>query len=401
MLSPAVRLALLLFACATPAFPAQAMDVVSFREALPSQRPGDSIPVVGPAKTVNGRVLARDSRGGLVVETIDGGLYLVAGEDVLEQSSDDRPYESLSADDLGAALLKDLPEGFRLHTTDHYVVAYNTSREFAEWTSSLLEGLHKALVAYWRKRGLRLDEPRFPLPIVIHESRVAYTTAARDELGAAGAGAIGYYSLKTNRVRMYDLTGSEELRGLGSTGPRRGSRREVSMMLATSAAEPLVSTIVHEATHQVAFNTGLLQRYSDLPLWLVEGMAVYFEAPEAGASRGWRGVGKPNRLRYETFLNNLPRWNSNSLRSLLADDKRLRDPRTAGSAYADAWALTYYLLKRHPDDYVAYLKRMGAKKPYEAAPAGESAKLRLQEFSDHFGPLDELEEDFLKTMRRL
>ena len=173
------------------------------------------------------------------------------------------------------------------------------------------------------------------------------------------------------------------------------------MMLATPAAEPLVSTIVHEATHQVAFNTGLLQRYSDLPLWLVEGMAVYFEAPEAGASRGWRGVGKPNRLRYETFLNNLPSWNTNSLTSLIADDKRLRDPRTAGIAYADAWALTYYLLKRHPDDYVAYLKRMGAKKPYEAAPAAESAKLRLQEFTDHFGPLDALEEDFLKTMRRL
>ncbi|MGL4513385.1 MAG: DUF1570 domain-containing protein [Lacipirellulaceae bacterium] len=388
--------ALLSLAAAAPA-----MDVVSFREMLPSLTPGDATPVAGPATTITGQTLARDREGGLVVESVEGGLYLLAGEDVLDTSKDDRPFAPLSPVELGDALLKDLPQGFRVHTTDHYVVAYNTSREFAEWTSSLLEGLHKALVAFWRKRGLRLAEPRFPLPIVIHESRTAYQVASRGDLGAAGLGAIGYYNLKTNRVRMYDLTGSEELRGLASSGPRRGSRREVSMMLATPAAEPLVSTIVHEATHQVAFNTGILQRYSDLPLWLVEGMAVYFEAPEAGASRGWRGVGKPNPLRYQTFVANLPNWNKSSLTSLLASDKRLRDPRTGPDAYADAWALTYYLLKRRPDDYVAYVKRMGAKKAYEAPAPGDAPKRRLKEFTDHFGPLDALEEDFLETMQRL
>ena len=54
-----------------------------------------------------------------------------------------------------------------------------------------------------------------------------------------------------------------------------------------------MATIVHEATHQIAFNCGMQQRYADIPLWLCEGMAVYFEAPDLASKvrlRYRRGV---------------------------------------------------------------------------------------------------------------
>lgn len=352
-------------------------------------------------ETATGRVLIGDSAGNRFFETVDGARRLLAAADVLSETSDDKAFEPATPDELGERLLADLPDGFRLHTTKHYVVAYETSREYAEWTSSLLEGLYKALVSYWKGEGIDLEEPEFPLPIVIHSSQAAYNAAARAE--GVGVGAIGYYHMATNRVRMYDLTGADALRGAG--GMRRGSRREITRMLSLPAAEPLVATIVHEATHQVCFNTGLLERYANLPLWLVEGMAVYFEAPQSGSSRGWSGIGKVNRRRLLTFRRHLHEWDRSSLTSLIASDDRLRDPRTAGAAYADAWALNYYLIKRRGDDYVAYVKALSEREALEGPPADESdedaARRRLKVFTDHFGPLEELEPDFLQAISRL
>lgn len=352
--------------------------------------------------SVAGRTLKEDSVGNRYFETVDGARYLVGSASIESRASDTTPFAPASHEAMGERLLAELPDGFRVHTTEHYVVAYDTSREFAEWASSLFEGLHRALVRYWGKQGLELTEPEFPLPIVIHRDRAAYDAAARAE--GVGLGAIGYYHLTTNRVRMYDLTGAQELRATGYR-MRRGSRSEISRMLSLPAAQPLVATLVHEATHQVCFNAGVMQRLADLPLWLVEGMATYFEAPNAGSLRGWRGIGKVNQLRLRDFRRNLPQWNQTTVLNLVASDKRLRDPRTGGRAYADAWAMNYYLIKRRGDDYVAYVKAMAERKPFAAPPADESeeatARRRVATFEKHFGDIRQLQADLLKAMTRL
>src|SRR4029079_15011438 len=116
-------------------------------------------------------------------------------------------------------------------------------------------------------------------------------------------------------------------------------------MLSQPEAVPLVSTIVHEATLQIAFNSGLQTRFADLPLWLLEGMAVYFEAPDLTSARGWTGIGKVNYLRLETFRKNQAKWKVDSLMKMIGDDKLFRDSAAAGDAYADAWALNYYVFK--------------------------------------------------------
>ena len=149
--------------------------------------------------------------------------------------------------------------------------------------------------------------------VVAFADRSSYEAAAERDLGDAVRNIVGYYNLKTNQVNMYDLTGAESLRGPGN---RRGSQREITQMLSQRAAVPLVATIVHEATHQIAFNCGLQTRLSDIPLWQCEGMAVYFEAPDLTSSRGWRGIGRVNYPRLETFRRNLPNWRRDSLVSL-------------------------------------------------------------------------------------
>jgi hypothetical protein len=348
----------------------------------------------GNQQTVAGRVLIEAQDGGLLLESADGAQHTIEGSTILSRQQTETPFKPLTADEIGEQLLEQLPPGFRVHTTPHYVVAYDTSREYAEWTSSLFERLYKAFTSYWRRQGLKLHDPEFPMVVIAFANKSTYEAAARGDLGDAVSNVVGYYNLKTNRVYTYDLTGAQSAAGPGN---RRGSLREINQMLSQRAAVPLVATIVHEATHQIAFNCGLQTRLSDIPLWLCEGMAVYFEAPDLTSSRGWRGIGRVNYPRLNTFRRNQPKWRRDTLVSTLSDNDRFRNPQTAIAAYADAWALNYYLIKYRPKEYAAYLKTLAAKPPL----IEDDPDTRLEEFKSHFGDLRTLEREFLQKMSRV
>jgi hypothetical protein len=256
-----------------------------------------------------------------------------------------------------------------------------------------LERLYKAFTNYWEKQGLEIQEPEFPLPVLVFADRAAYDAASREDLPGGTGNIVGFYSLRSNRVNMFDLTGAEALRGTA----RRGSMHEINQMLSQPAAVPLVSTIIHEATHQIAFNCGLQTRFADIPLWQCEGMAVYCEAPDLASKRGWRGMGRVNYPRLARFQRNLPNWTEDSLKQLISTDDRLRNPETAVDAYADAWALNYYLIQYKRRAYTDYLKALSEKPPL----VRDEPETRLKEFEDHFGDLDRLEQEFLKQMSRV
>ena len=349
---------------------------------------------------MEGRIVVEAADGGVLVEGTDGVLWMIEANELRSRTQLDAPFDPLAHDEVADRLLAELPAGFRVHTTPHYVVCYNTSRAYAQWTSSLLERLYKAFTNYWKGQGLELREPEFPLPVLVFADRQMYDRASRDDLPTGTGNIVGFYSLRSNRVNMFDLTGAEAVRGaVGSRAgeTRRGSMREINQMLSQPAAVPLVATIVHEATHQIAFNCGLSTRYADIPLWLCEGMAVYFEAPDLASTRGWRGIGRVNYPRLEVFRENISNWNADSFERLLATNTRFRDPQTAFAAYADAWALNYYLIKYESDSYADYLKALAKKRPL----VNDDAKTRLKDFRQHFGDLGRLEQAFLKQMVRV
>ena len=80
-----------------------------------------------------------------------------------------------------------------------------------------------------------------------------------------------------------------------------------------------------------------------------------------------------NYPRLETFRKNLSNWHDGSLEEMLRDSRRFRDPRTAVDAYADAWALNYYLIKYEPKAYTEYLKVLAEKRPLIDDDAGNAA----------------------------
>ena len=352
--------------------------------------------VKGQKQTVRGRTLIEAADGGLMFQGVDGALWIIERGELQGRERLDKPFTPLTTAELSEQMLAELPTGFRSYTTPHYVVCYNTSRAYAQWTGSLLERLYKAFTNYWQTRGFEIDEPEFPLGVVVFADRQSYDQASREDLPGGTGNIVGFYSLRSNRVNMFDLTGSEAVANQANSN-RRGSMREINQMLSQPAATPLVATVVHEATHQIAFNCGLQQRFADIPLWLCEGMAVYFEAPDLTSRSGWQGIGKVNRPRLDKFRTNLSNWNDGTLEATLRDSKRFRDPNTAVDAYADAWALNYYLIKYHPKAYNAYIKALAEKRPL----IEDDPEKRLALFREHFGDLHKLEQEFLKQMSRV
>lgn len=340
----------------------------------------------------------RVTRGEIVVEAADGGLLI---------EHDDSRYELFQADQiarraaapppapeppeqLGRRILAQLPPGFEVLVTKHYVICYATSRDYARWCGSVFERLHDAFGNYWRRAGLEVTDPPQPLVVVIFADRQAYEAHAAAALGGAAGRVAGYYDMLTNRITTYDLTGSAALAsaaggGAGGTG---------LAVLASPAAAGLVATLVHEATHQLAFNGGLHRRLAPVPLWVSEGLATYFETPDLRHARGWSGIGAVNAPRLERFLQH---HRPGTLAALVRDDEPLRLAETALDGYAAAWAVTHHLLETRREAYVAYLRLLAAKRPL----ADDDPETREREFREAFGDPAEVERQAFKAAARL
>src|SRR5690606_18797083 len=133
---------------------------------------------------------------------------------------------------------------------------------------------------YWRQRDLDLHEPEFPLTGIILSTPEQFVTFAERDVGPAALGSKGYYSIMSNRMVLFDVAGLPA-----------GSQPSVQEIQRKLVSAPFnIATVVHEATHQMAFNSGMHTRLADNPLWLVEGMAMFFETPDLTSRSGWRTV---------------------------------------------------------------------------------------------------------------
>jgi hypothetical protein len=356
--------------------PSEAMDHVTVRRD-------------GRQTEVQGRIVTSAQDGGMLFLGQDGVLWRIESQELAGQSSDATPFKPLTADEIAKQLRSTLPKGFEVYKTTHYVVLYNTSLAYARWCGGLFERLYAAFNKYWKSRDFNLAEPEFPLVAIVFADEQSYVKYCGSDLGDNAKTVIGYFHLETNRMSMYDLSGVQALGGGRDRG--NGAIRKV---LSHPDAERLVATVVHEATHQIAFNCGLQSRLSDCPFWFSEGLAVYFETPDLSSASGWRNMGGINRPRLTQFQQYRRRRPADSLTTLLANDKRFRDATLALDGYAEAWALTYYLIHRCPKQYVAYLRMLSKKQPL----VWDSEATRLAEFEQVFGDLKKLDTAFLRYM---
>lgn len=340
------------------------------------------------ARSVDGKIEIEALDGSLLFQDMLGHLLLLKSHEVLAREQHNEPVE-LTAAALESRLKEELPDGFRLHQTRHYTICYWTDREYAQWVGALYERLYAGFNNYWKNRGFAPQPAKRPLIVLVFANRAQFERFARTDMKAEPTGIIGYYHVLHNWVVMYDLMAD------GQFGQRD---RGLSQALSHPNAVPMVATIVHEATHQLMYNNGMQQRLADIPLWVSEGLAVYFEAPDITSKQGWKGIGKINLLRVQRAKHYLRQRPADSLATLMQDDKRFRDGNTNLDAYAEAWALNYFLLKKYAKQYQAYLQELSKKTPL----VPQTGEQRLALFEEKLGKsLAEIDREFVPFLQKL
>jgi hypothetical protein len=281
-------------------------------------------------------------------------------------------FQPLSPLHIGAIVRRDTGATYAVATTRHYVVAA-TSEAKARKYAEVLEDTYKAFHAYFSVRGLTLVEPECPLPAIVFADAGAFGAYAKKDQVPAARGMKGYYHPMTNRIalfednqiaaatpgdlashphRVFGLPG-----GKGETGSLGVALPSIGPVLGSIEAG-LKDTLVHEATHQAAFNMGLHTRLGATPRWVCEGLATVFEAPgirNSSANTSAKMRINPERM---TWFGSYAqqRRKPKSLRGFLESDRSF-DTHTL-DAYSEAWALSFYLIEKRPREYAKYLSRI-------------------------------------------
>jgi len=290
----------------------------------------------------------------------DGFLWQFAPQQAQDFRQTSPRFRPFSQSEMRGQLLREFGDRFDVSGTGNYLVVHPAGQR-DRWAQRF-DDLYRSFVHYFSVRGMRPATPEFPLVAVAFPSRTAFAQYVRDTEGSAPTpGVIGYYSTQTNRVLLYDLTHGQ---------PDAADWHQNA------------ATIIHEATHQMAFNTRIHSRAAMPPRWAGEGLAMLFEAPGVwNATEHRRAQDRVNQERLNQFRQYLqgPRP-PDSLQLFIQDSERVFATAPA-AAYCEAWAFTFYLSETEPAKYLRYLARTAKRQPLHKY----SARERLQEFTDVFG----------------
>ncbi|MDA1017078.1 MAG: DUF1570 domain-containing protein [Planctomycetota bacterium] len=328
----------------------------------------------------------------------DGRLHKIRMNAIDRLHKTNDTFGFYSAADLRDQLKREFQNTLEVAGSTHYLVCASPGK--AQAYADMFEDVFRSLHQKFSPRGFKLAEVNVPLVAVVFPDRKQFTEYCQQDGVTSVSGMRGYYLRTSNRVALFDDRSPETGRRVSSfpmPTPCRKSLSHGSDVVATVAAD-LKETIIHEATHQVAFNLGLHSRIGANPKWVVEGLATMFEAPGIRErARRMPLKSKINRDRFVWFVNyRQSRRKPSSLHIFVASD-RVFDTATLDS-YSEAWALSLFLLETHASEYAAYLKVIANRDPF----ADYTSEDRLADFRDAFGQdLTRLELQFLRFMDRL
>ncbi|MDX2035211.1 MAG: DUF1570 domain-containing protein [Isosphaeraceae bacterium] len=251
----------------------------------------------------------------------------------------------------------------KLYRTERFQVLGTVSETYLRTAGGDCEAVARDFIAHFRSKGFAVDLPARRLTVVALADEADYGKFLGESRVSLASG--GRYDLKTNRLVVYDYRPAREQVGF-----------RVSWLNLT--------TLAHEVTHLLCYNSGILDRVGDAPRSIVEGLATYTEERPPNARR-WIGRVNDNRLEDLAHLQRRTPWMT--VESLLVSDDALFG-KAGGLAmllgYAQSWLLVYYFLS-HPE-------RVGAFRAYLASIlTRRDAKNRRLDAETHFGRLDELD----------
>ncbi|MDO5554496.1 MAG: DUF1570 domain-containing protein [Planctomycetia bacterium] len=340
----------------------------------------DAVTSGGVEFVVSGRLLAdyRAGNEGLVaVEETSGKYRIFHACDVVSVTEDEEPFIPLTRKEMQLALKEEFPS-FDTLATDHFLFVYDTSEGYAAWCGKLFESLYESFERYRRRLDLDLEHPKVPMVVVLFGGKEEFLKYAQEDTDGATQ-ILAYYHRLDNRTILYDL--SEVESQVPSEKRRSRSYKQVSEILSRPQAGFNVATIVHEATHQIAFNRGMFPRTGPFALWLAEGVSMYFETPDSRSRHGWTGRGlsdRPNSYRLAVLREFAKNPTPDPLQQIVRETDYLKD---AQNSYALSWSLFYYLNEKTPKKLAKYIDLLREKTPFTVY----SPEERISDFEACFG----------------
>lgn len=310
----------------------------------------------------------------------------------------------------------------QIAVSPHYVMFHDTpdkkmgrkKQTRAEMRLELLEQVYEAFFMKFSLDGVVLEPPKEHMMVLLFHDEKTYLRHAT-ELNPELRRASGFWSPKDNISVFYDQGSTEEMQLMSTMAEKlqvakqkargQGDSRDIAylansfdLLIKISKEESDIEVVSHEATHQLAGNTGLMPRKKLGLRWAQEGLASYFETP-AGA--GWGGIGAVNASRLMGYRR-IARDPDRVPLELLVSDALFdgaTDTGQLGDAYGQAWALTHYLMENEFEKLVDYYRRCSE---LQADDQGKILRKDLvQVFLDVFGDIRSVERRFHGYMNTL
>ncbi len=286
---------------------------------------------------------------------------------------------------------------YEVATSKHYVVcgARGRSQSYAE----LFENIFNQVESFYSLRGFKTSKPVTPLVALVLKDQAAFKKYCEDDQMVWGDGLRGYYSLKTNRIAMYDRPDVfQSTQTMPVTDPAMPQSAIIAASASTVAGET-ADTIIHEATHQVGFNIGIHSRIGGTPGWVLEGMATVLEAPGMRSRMNSKEPSsRINVERLEWFrAEYVQRRQPGDLAKMIASDDMFS--RQTLDAYSTSWGVTWFLTENpaRARMFSRYLKVVSERDPLVTY----TAEQRLEDFQNVFGDISRIEVDYVRALDRL
>jgi hypothetical protein len=282
-----------------------------------------------------------------------------------------------------------LDDTFKTLNTDHFCLISSLSPAEEEKIAYILELSYRHFESLFKQHDFELRPPDNRLTWLTFNDTDSFNRYTIETEGRDLSWLTGYYSAGTNIV----ATVTPEKISEWSVDVKKS--RTPDILACPVDAQTSLAKLVHEAGHQLSFNTGLLKRKVMYPIWASEGLAMFFE-----------------RSLLSEYLHSCryTRLRSQRLARLYRSRKLIRldefismscvdEDDCAIDVYAESWGLFQFLCEHRRDPLRKYFISL-----YNLEPGWRSKQALHDEFVRAFGPLDQLEHQwnsFLGTLSAL
>lgn len=284
-----------------------------------------------------------------------------------------RPY---TVAEVSARLRKEFGSGYQVSATQNFVVVHPRG-DYSVWALPF-QRLYERFKLYFTSRGFQLQQPKFPMVAVVLKSRLDFDRFLK-AYHEYDRNLLGYYSKVSNRIITYDQSEGKGTRGSGWFFN--------------------ADTIIHEATHQTAFNTGVHSRYAVNSRWVSEGLAMMFESP--GVNNSIRYHRQSDRINRDRLIALKHYYGKDQIKGkvssmVLRDDIFRSNPQMA---YALAWGMTFFLSEKMPRQYQLFLRNDARRSDFRNHGASQRAAAFAKAFGSDIKSLEKRMKSFFSNLK--